>query len=483
MKKYFYTAIIIFISGLSAFSQNEIDALRYSQMYYGGTARFSAMAGAFGALGADASTSSINPAGIGVYNKSEFTFTPNLVFNNTSSDFMLNKYNAYRTNFNINNLAYVGAFKTGQSSGLVAVNWGFNYNRLNNYHYNTYFQGINNSSSYSDVFAANSNGYGIDQLNLYRERLAWETYTINSTDSVNKLYETALPNYGELQTKEIYKRGYMGEADFSFGLNYDHKFYWGFTLGWVWTRYYEDSYFKETDSDGSIDNFNYFNYNEFLKTTGTGINLKTGFIYKPTNFIRIGGAYHSPTWLTLEDSYYTEMYSSFDDVGTNYAMSPSLYQRYNLRTPSRFLGSLAFIFGKVGILSIDYEYVNYTWARYGSHYSFYSYDANQSIINTYKGAHNVKIGGEVRVNFVSFRGGFAFFDSPYQSYLTNANSYTYQYTGGLGFNFNDYFIDLAYVHQTNDINYYLYDTDIAHVDRALISSNSNKFMITVGARF
>ncbi len=483
MKKYFYI-IIIFISSISAISQNEIDALRYSQMYYGGTARFASMAGAFGALGADASTSSINPAGLGVYNKSEFTFTPNLVFNNTSSEFMFNRYDRYRTNFNINNLAYVGAFKTGQSSGLVAVNWGFNYNRLNNYHYDTYFQGVNNSSSYSDVFAANSNGYGIEQLNLYREKLAWETYVIDSKDSINKIYETALPNYGEMQKKEIYRKGYMGEVDFSFGLNYNHKFYWGLTVGWVWTRFNEDSYFTETDHDGSINNFNYFNYNEFLHTTGGGINLKTGFIYSPVRFIRIGGAYHSPTWLTLEDNYVTKMSSSFDDVGSiGPVMSPSLWQRYNLRTPSRFLGSLAFIFGKMGILSIDYEYVNYAWARYGSYYDFYPYDANQSIINTYKGAHNIKIGGEVRVNFVSFRGGFAFFDSPYQSYLSNANSYTYQYTGGVGFNFNYYFIDLAYVHQTNDVNYYLYNPNIAHVDRALITSNSNKFMITIGARF
>ena len=482
MKKIIYT-IIALVSSLTIFSQNEIDALRYSQMYYGGTARFSSMAGAFGALGADPSTSSTNPAGLGVYNKSEFTFTPNLVFNNTQSDFMLNKYSDYRTNFNINNLAYVSAMKTGANKGLVSANWGFNYNRINNYHYNTNIQGINNSSSYTDVFAAGSNGNSIEQLNPYRERLAWETYSINSTDTVNKLYESALKNYGELQSRRTEKRGYMGEADFSFGLNYSHKLYWGFTIGWVWSRYWEDSYHTEVDDDNSIDNFNYMYYDEHLKTRGTGINLKTGIIYKPFKFLRIGAAYHSPTWMTFEDDYWTQMSSSFDDVGSNNVTSPSLYQRYNMRTPSRFLGSLAILFGKIGLISIDYEYVDYSWARYSTYNGFYSHDANNAIKRTYKGTHNVKIGGELRYKFVSFRGGFAFFDSPYQESTSNGNSYTYQYTGGLGFNFGDYFIDLAYVHQTNDVNYYLYDPNVAPIERARITSNSNKFMTTIGMRF
>ncbi|MBL0343571.1 MAG: hypothetical protein IPP71_23575 [Bacteroidetes bacterium] len=47
-------------------AQNEIDALRYSQSMFGSTARSLSMGGAFGALGADFSTLSTNPAGIGV---------------------------------------------------------------------------------------------------------------------------------------------------------------------------------------------------------------------------------------------------------------------------------------------------------------------------------------------------------------------------------------------------------------------------------
>ena len=52
-------------------AQNELDALRYSNTGTGGTARSYAMANAFGALGADLSAFHINPAGLGLYRKSE----------------------------------------------------------------------------------------------------------------------------------------------------------------------------------------------------------------------------------------------------------------------------------------------------------------------------------------------------------------------------------------------------------------------------
>ncbi|HSH66758.1 MAG TPA: hypothetical protein VLB84_13425, partial [Bacteroidia bacterium] len=54
---------------LHSYSQNDIDAMRYSQLTFGGTARFNSMAGSMGALGGDISTLSFNPAGIGIFRK------------------------------------------------------------------------------------------------------------------------------------------------------------------------------------------------------------------------------------------------------------------------------------------------------------------------------------------------------------------------------------------------------------------------------
>ena len=77
---------ILFVSAIS-FSQNVDDALRYSQVFYGGTARFMSMGGAFTALGGDISSLSQNPAGLGVFRSSEITLTPQLMYNKTSASF------------------------------------------------------------------------------------------------------------------------------------------------------------------------------------------------------------------------------------------------------------------------------------------------------------------------------------------------------------------------------------------------------------
>ena len=46
--------------------------LRYSNLEYYGDARFNSMGGSFGALGANMSSLSINPGGLGVYKSSDF---------------------------------------------------------------------------------------------------------------------------------------------------------------------------------------------------------------------------------------------------------------------------------------------------------------------------------------------------------------------------------------------------------------------------
>ncbi|MCK4360276.1 MAG: hypothetical protein KAV70_00910, partial [Bacteroidales bacterium] len=66
MKRILITKILIIAVIIPALSQNSVDALRYSKITFGGTARYMGMCGAFGALGADFSVLSTNPAGIGL---------------------------------------------------------------------------------------------------------------------------------------------------------------------------------------------------------------------------------------------------------------------------------------------------------------------------------------------------------------------------------------------------------------------------------
>ena len=79
--------IVLLFSSTILFAQNEVDALRYSENFNGGTARYMSMGGAFGALGGDLSVLSTNPAGIAVFRTSKFSFTPGMYYNEINSNY------------------------------------------------------------------------------------------------------------------------------------------------------------------------------------------------------------------------------------------------------------------------------------------------------------------------------------------------------------------------------------------------------------
>jgi hypothetical protein len=96
-------------------AQNEVDALRYSTQDNLGTARYSAMGDAFGSLGGEFSALSLNPAGIGMYQFSEFTFTPTFNLNSTKSYFNGTNTANYNTGLGIANLGLVFTIPKGDT--------------------------------------------------------------------------------------------------------------------------------------------------------------------------------------------------------------------------------------------------------------------------------------------------------------------------------------------------------------------------------
>ncbi len=70
MKKSIMAIAVLFNCTL-IMAQTEFDAQKLVQGDINGTARYMSMAGAFGALGGDASSIKDNPAGLGIYRSSE----------------------------------------------------------------------------------------------------------------------------------------------------------------------------------------------------------------------------------------------------------------------------------------------------------------------------------------------------------------------------------------------------------------------------
>ncbi|MEQ8560818.1 MAG: hypothetical protein RID18_04855, partial [Cytophagales bacterium] len=63
------------------------DALRFSSTDRGGTARLQGLAGSGVALGGDLSSVIINPAGLGFYNRSVLSITPQISFRDNTASF------------------------------------------------------------------------------------------------------------------------------------------------------------------------------------------------------------------------------------------------------------------------------------------------------------------------------------------------------------------------------------------------------------
>jgi len=499
MKRSVIISLMLILCATISMAQNEIEALRYSRTFFGGTARAESMGGAFGALGGDFSVFSTNPAGIAIFRKTELTVTPAFYSNTISSEFLIDGTTAEDkiSNMAFNNFGAVGTFKSGKEEGWVNVNFGVAYNRTNNFNRNLIIEGHNNNTSIVDVWMDNAQGQNPDDLWAYRERLAFDTWLIDTVGTQNE-YVNAVPQLGQLQRKVINSKGSMGEFDFTFGANYDNKVYIGASFGIISINYSEESIYREIDDLNIIYDFKSLSYEETLKTIGTGFNFKLGMIVKPMYWLRIGGAIHTPTFLAISDEYDTYMRSSFDlydDQGnSSYKSEPTdidgepigpFTYDYELTSPFKAIGSLGFVIKQNALVCLEYEFVDYTNARLASKEGDYDfYNENDAIRSNYKGVGNIRAGAEVKIDAFSLRAGIGYYPSPYANTDERLPSASMRYSGGFGLNTGPFFLDFAYTYSDTDYTMFFYDV---YENQDLVGGDlfikESKFIVTLGFRF
>ncbi|MDD3740620.1 MAG: hypothetical protein PHH30_05205 [Bacteroidales bacterium] len=470
-----------------AYAQNEVDALRYSMLNPGGTARYTAMGGSFGALGADPSVLYFNPAGMGVYKSSDFSFSTGFVITNNYANFGGKETSDYDFNFNVNNISYIGTIPVNNNNGLTSINVGFSYNRLNNFNENILIDGTNDYNSMTDWFAARADGmhysslYGDD--NFY-SNLAWESYLIDQNLPDTMSYVSAYnEQYGQNQKQFISRQGNQGEYNFALSANILQKVFVGASMGLQSIRYEEVKTLQETDVDDLVADFNSFSFKEYLETRGSGINFKVGILFAPVSWVRFGGSVHTPTFFDLNDNYYTSISSSFQDPNKSHKID-SYYGNYDyeLTSPFRANGSLGFIIAKQALINIDYEYVDYSLARLRSaDYGFF--DENDNVRNEYKASHNVKLGLEYRFGPLAFRAGGAYYDSPYSTDHINSGSNFMVYSGGLGLRSDYMYFDVSYSYISSNNTYFLYEGFGVNSPATDITMARSRIVTTLGFKF
>lgn len=449
--------------GTALFAQNEQDALRYSRIGFGGTARYNSMGGAMGAIGADMSVMSTNPAGLGFYRKNELSFTPSLFSQNVTSTYNDSTSEDSRYNLRFNNFGFVFAGPTENTSetGWQGVAMGIGYNRSTTFQSNLWMTGKSNTSM-MDSWAKTAGGSGPYNLDGFNEGLAWNTWLLNNVPGDTMHYTDTIPEGDMLyQEKTVTTRGGMGEWLFSIAGNYSNKFFIGASIGVPQVRYEESSTYTEQEVVDSTSNFDYLRFDQTLVTKGRGINFKVGIIYRPVDLFRIGFAFHSPSFLKLSDAYSSSMTSVLGGY-TRQSDSPNGTFNYSIRTPARAIASIAFMFGKTAMLDADYEVTDFSEAHLNS--ATYAFSAaNNAIRDKYTLGQTIRVGGEFRYLPFIFRAGFAWYGSPYAPTVNNTAARLY-YTGGVGYHSEDdqFYVDFAVVASQENSNYYFYDQSLVH---------------------
>ena len=444
--------------------QNINDVFNISATYYQGTAKSAAMGNAMGAVGDDFSAISINPAGLGLFRKPAFVFTPSILTTNTKSKYYEESASDSKVKLSVNNFGIVGVNKSYD----CVINWGFGMNRTNNFNNRIYVDGLNPNNSLLDAYFSEmfeNNIHNENQLDQYSPNYiypAWATWLFDFTDEG---YSTIVPEGNLRQMKGVNSWGGTNEWTVNSSINFNDKLYLGLSLNLCTVKNRKITEYKEVFKidDEQLS----WMQREDLLTEGGGINYKIGLIAFPAKWLRIGATFHSQTIYDLTDDWRTETES-----WEAYFITPTSRYYYSLLTPWKAGANAAFIFGKFGMVSVDFEYIDYSLIRLSAaDYDYGSY--NDMIENTFRPSMNVRLGTEWRYQNMCFRGGYSFYGSPYG--ITPYDGY-YNYHNrnsvscGMGYTIHAFTFDFAYVYTFQKQEYDMYSQYTNYYD-TLIAPN------------
>ena len=480
-------ALVVVFAATQLAAQNEEDALRIGTMRPQGTARSLGLGGAFGALGGDAGALWVNPGAMALYTTTEFSITPGIEFHDASNTFYGTASSNSDARIFFGNLALVLNFKPKEGSAMKGSSFGLVFDRTASHHWERVATGAVNSSLLQQ-FADAAHGQLPEEFNQFTTDLAWQTYGINQIDS-SLNYVSAIPAGAATEQRHTISTGGANtNTSFFYAGNYNNRLYFGAAIGILGSKLERRIVQNETTSDEDLD-LKSLRYEERLVTRGTGFDVKLGVVGRITDQFRLGASLHSPAFFSLTDAYFSRMETSFrtpDSSGVyDYAWdSPDGSYSYRLNTPWRVLASAAYIVGKRGVISADYEYSSPRNMRFRTadalvdDYDF-GYE-NSRIKDLYRPTHSVRAGTEWRLGVLYLRGGVAWWMDPYVGTSELHGSDLMRYSLGGGFRKDRLSLDLTVAYDQRSGSYYTYGPD--YVDPVRETTTAYRALFTVAYR-
>ena len=486
MKIIYITALSLLLAA-TAFAQNADDAFLFSQTYYQGTAKALGMGNAMGAVGGDMTAVNINPASMGIYRSSEITASLGLLDNYHSSTYYGTTNGGNKTRLSIPNIGYVHTKERSNFRGLRFTQYGFGLTRTNDFNMRTDAMGINPTSSKIDEYLAQMNGYAESELQDYFPYTvypAWNTNLIDIyEDEIGPYYSSPVPQGNIWQGQECDFKGRSEAWTFAGSFNLYDRFFIGISADLAHIKRVGTKTLKESSIEGTDTEFNQWSFTEDISSSGWGGNVKAGFIFHATPWLRFGGAFHSPTLFNFSESWQTTTESEISTVTRKY-ISPASNYEYTFIKPLKWLGSMAFVVGQRGIISLDAEYTNYGAARFkATKDDDYDYSpTNESIKSTLGRTLNFRLGTEWRMGNSYLRLGTAYYGSPFGIGQTGGSIKKASCGISIPLSF-DTTVDFAYELSYGKTFTTLYDAGALGIESITQSQFRHVILVTIKGRF
>lgn len=537
--QYYLLAATLF--SLPVAAQETYENANLTSTDLNGTARYVGMGGAMEALGADVSTIGSNPAGIGLFRRSQLSVSGGLLMQSNGKEYGDGK----KTNASFDQIGFVYTTRASRGSNL---NFGFNYTKGKNFDFllnasGKLGNGSQNNQSYLKHVLGSENYGGFDvrkkddaYIGFASPQANFVSWTWNQLDYL--YFNTLLPdattagkfnNYlADSYTFDKASTGYVGNYDFNISGSIQDQFYLGLTFGLKDVHYDSESRYNERLSNGLGD----VSVLDIRRITGTGFDITAGIIVRPiaSSPFRIGAYVKTPTWYDLTTSNVTRIDRNTNTNGKNdWGKVPNSYD-YKLWTPWKFGLSLGHTVGNYLALGLTYEFEDHSTLDsrindggyyndyYGTYYETSSADKsmNKHTKQALKGVSTLKMGAEYKpTSNLALRLGYNYISpkynkdaqkdptivSPGSAYSSSTDfvnwDSTNRFTFGIGYQINKFNVDLAYQYSMqkgtfypfSTMNFSIHDTATGNTTSysnqavgAKVDNNRGQLLLTVGYR-
>ena len=463
-------------------AQSIAEAIRFGQTNLIGSARFTSMGGAFGAVGGELSAMGINPASSSVFSFSEIGFSVDFTTRENQVNYYGENSILENTSLNLSQAGYVFVLNNDAQGDWTKLSIGLNYQKTHDFDDSFTLRGFNSLRGIDQYFLAYAAGNLLGDISILEDENFFDAYSaIGETDGLGYGGQQALfgyegfiinpipfegsddltdPNITNYQSNTVignngYKhrlntttQGQINRYTINLSSVYKNKLHIGFNINTYNLTYTKINDFKESDY-GNRSGVTQINFNNKLTTTGTGTSFQLGMIYKLSKSYRLGLTLESPTYYSLTDRVRQTLVTDRSESTGRIRLSPeieTLFPAYDLQTPASLKTSFAYVYKDKGLISIDYTRRDFAQTQFGPEQDSYLRYLNEQIAGDYQANRILQVGMEYRLNpQINLRYGYLKENSSFQS-LDNSRKIR---TFGLGYNFGASLLELSFISGTN----------------------------------